>query len=371
MTFIYNQLIGVLDEINPLVFCETSMNLDRFPYKYIFPHTKNIDGRTISYLNRITGRRSTSISPRQFLFWEKISKQHSVKLIHAHFGPAGIELLPLSKKLNVPLIVSIYGYDAASYLNNKHYVNSLKLLSKEAYILCNSEKMKNRLLSIGIPDEKITTLYLGANVDKFRYVKRQPIYEKMSKNNDIYFLQVANFVEKKGHEYTVKAFSKLVADYPNLYLTFAGNGPLKDKILHLVKKLNLNKNIQIIDAVNTEEMKELMINADIFLHHSITAANGDMEGIPTVLMEAMATGLPVISTDHSGIPELITHNVDGFLVKEKDINGYIRQIKETLTNQRNISEMARKKIEIYFNMSMQLTRLKYIYRELIKDGKQY
>jgi colanic acid/amylovoran biosynthesis glycosyltransferase len=115
------------------------------------------------------------------------------------------------------------------------------------------------------------------------------------------------------------------------------------------------------------EVTDLMRSADVFVHHSVTASDGDMEGIPTVLMEAMSTGLVVVSTRHSGIPELVDHGVDGFLVGERDVEGYTETLRGLSAADPEMGKRARKKIEDRFDMTVQNAELKRIYRRAI-DG---
>ncbi len=115
-----------------------------------------------------------------------------------------------------------------------------------------------------------------------------------------------------------------------------------------------------------KRVKELMKQADIFVHHSITASNGDQEGIPNVIMEAMATGLPIISTYHAGIPELITDEFNGYLVEEKDSEEYAKKIRKLLTEDISFIPLnARKTIEEKFNLKKQQIKLNSIYEELL------
>lgn len=114
-----------------------------------------------------------------------------------------------------------------------------------------------------------------------------------------------------------------------------------------------------------EEVVTLMREADVFLHHSVTAENGDQEGIPTVIMEAMASGLTVVSTYHAGIPELIKDKETGYLVMEKDVDGYVKQLENVMYSDNTIRDNALKHIRENFNIDVQNKELIKIYQHIL------
>ena len=122
-------------------------------------------------------------------------------------------------------------------------------------------------------------------------------------------------------------------------------------------ELGIEKSVRFMGLVEKETIRQLMNNADIFLHHSITSKEGDQEGIPNVMMEAMATGLPVISTKHSGIPELISDNYDGYLVDEKDVDSYTRVLVNIQEMPEDIGIKAREKIVNYYDQKIESEKL--------------
>ena len=156
-----------------------------------------------------------------------------------------------------------------------------------------------------------------------------------------------------------------MAHYPNCTLTLAGEGPLQQIIRNLCDELGISDKVQFAGRVAKEQVIELMERSDIFLHHSVTAANGDQEGIPTVLMEAMAMGLIVISSYHSGIPELIENGRTGFLVVEKDISSYVQTMLTAINASPNLPLLASHSIQTSFNMEIQNDELKQIYKSII------
>lgn len=269
----------------------------------------------------LKGNRYAATKSQDFFWLDKL-RNHKSSFIHAHYGPGGLMILNAAKALNIPLITTFHGYDASALLRNKSYVNSLRLLFRYSYLITVSEFMKQRLIAYGAPEEKVITHYIGTDLNKFKYHKHKPVADKAKKDEEIKFLQVSNFVEKKGHIYTIRAFNVFLKKYPNALLIFGGDGKTKKESELLVKSLGINEKVKFMGALNPDEVTYWMKEADVFLHHSITDNTGCEEGIPTVLMEAMASGIPVVSSYHAGIPELIKNGERGFLIDEKDVRGY-------------------------------------------------
>ncbi|MCK5368125.1 MAG: glycosyltransferase family 4 protein, partial [Cyclobacteriaceae bacterium] len=311
--------------------------------------------------------RKPKISYHQKKYFTKTISNNDVKLIHAHFGPSGIEILRIAKHLKIPLIVSFHGYDGSILLKFEDYKQKLKRLFGYSHVIVPSHYMLNEL------NERVGNLVnysivnYGIPLDDFRYVKRASVKNKIDRDEKLTFLQVSNFVEKKGHFYTVSAFKELLNSYPNSQLVLAGDGDLIGEIQELVNNLGLKNKVIFSGAVNHKQVSEFMRKADVFLHHSVTSTTGDKEGIPNVIMEAMATGLPCISTVHAGIPELIKDQINGLLVKEKDISGYVQKMKELLEKENDYALQARKTVENHFNLEIQTQKLSAIYDRLLPN----
>jgi len=374
MTFIYRQILGVSNSFSPFVLSSHKVeNLNIFPFDRVYLKPRNLLRiKTNRITNKIYGRhkllsRKPKISSNQKKFFTKIISNNNVKLIHAQFGPSGIEILPIAKDLNVPLVVSFHGYDGSILLKYEDYKKNLKRTFEYSYVIVPSHFMLNELNEKVGKIFKYSIINYGIPLDDFRYVQRVSVKNKVDRDEEITFLQVSNFVEKKGHFYTISAFRELLKFYPNVQLVLAGDGYLKGEIQELVNKMGLNNNVIFPGVVNHNQVSDFMNKADIFLHHSITSSEGDKEGIPNVIMEAMATGLPCISTNHAGIPELIKDGINGLLIEEKDINSYIEKMKELLEKDNDFSIQARKTIENDFNLDIQVEKLKTIYSELINN----
>jgi len=363
-TFIHRQIKGVQSNYVPIILTSNkSIVIGTTPDYKIFAKEKTISGRLYRALKKVTGSYSI-LSYSQINFFKKIINENNIKFIHAHYGPSGLEIFPLAFKMKMPLLVSFHGYDASFLLRNEKYKRQIQNVFGYAHLIAVSNYMAQKLTNAGANPDKLSVIYYGVTVEN-KFVTRKPVAEKFKNNEQINFLQISSFEEKKGHIYTIRAFKHFLQYYSNCRLIFGGNGSLRQSAEKLTKELNLNEKVVFLGSVNPEEVFNIMVDADIFLHHSITAESGDEEGIPNVIMEAMATGLPVISTFHAGIPELIDDGINGYLVEEKNIKQYINRMISALNTNRKICQNAGNKIVDKFNLEKQNKKLMELYERML------
>jgi colanic acid/amylovoran biosynthesis glycosyltransferase len=221
--------------------------------------------------------------------------------------------------------------------------------------------LADKIHAWGCPIEKIRVLYGGIDLSRYHY--RTPSLEG-SQN----ILSVGRLVEKKGHHILMQAFQKIRAKFPNATLTIIGKGELEEYLTSLANQLNLGNSFHLLNHLHKDKVREHMTNTDLFCAASLEAANGDVEGIPNTIKEAMATGVPVISTFHAGIPELISHNQEGVLVQENNVEELAEALEFMLTS-RNLWETyttsARQKVEHFFDSDQQLLLQAKYYDELL------
>ncbi len=248
-------------------------------------------------------------------------------IIHCQFGYEALKLLQnLPASIKVPIIVHFHGYDASEMLLKSSYVNAYRSIlqnNKRISIITVSSYMMHRLNSAGIRSKYRFVLRCGIDIEKFSLGVKGPSGPKV-------FLQVSSLSEKKGHEITLRAIKCLAENDPEYFgrvkFVFTGGGIRRQVLQQLARDYGIEQIVEFIGDRSTEEVAGLLHEADYFLHPSITAKNGDQEGIPTAIMEAMAVGLPIVSTKHAGIPELVEHGVNGLLSNEKDVEGLARGI---------------------------------------------
>ncbi len=281
-------------------------------------------------------------------------------LLHAHFGIMGKTIVPLAKNSKLPFITSFYGYDIYQTIYDKEYYSTL--FSVADFLIVLSDHMKNRLIELGSSKEKIKKIHIGIDTEKFKPLESPKIGSKE-------FLIVANFVEKKGILDGIKAFSLVVAENSETKLNILGRGPLKEKIISLIKKLQIEKNVNIIDNYATENprktVQDYMQKCDYFLLPSKRDSAGDCEGTPVVLMEASACGKPCITTNHSGNPEIIINEETGFVAPEGNVQKlaeYMLILLEDETLAKNFGRNGRFHIIEEFNENKQSEKLLQVYK---------
>jgi len=264
---------------------------------------------------------------------KKYLKDNKIDVVLANYGMPGAHMTPVCKALNLPLLVIFHGHDATDKKLLHEYRNKYKeMFAYATYTIAVSEEMKKRLIAVGAIPEKIRLIPYGVDVDKFK-----PSGNNTNKNT---FLAVGRFTEKKGPLYTIRAFHKALQKFPEAKLVMVGgkSGMYKE-CEKLTQELGITDAVDFTGIKNSDEIANLMANSLAFVQHSITASNGDMEGTPLGILEASASGLPVVSTLHGGIKEAVIHGKTGFLVEEKDENAMADYMMQLLENHERALEM--------------------------------
>ncbi len=328
-TFIYNEVRFLSIENHLKYVTHSYESPENFPHDDV----EIIDYKPNGFLRRV-----------QWALWKKdiiinaynpylkkrigsIMQQYKPDVIHCHFAYESIDFIE-NYKGNLPIIIHFHGYGASQMLKHKSYINKInEILTKQnVWIIYVSNNMKDVMLAHGVgitPRNK--KIHCGTDTSFF---KRNEIKEE---NSDFSFLQISSFASKKGHQYTLEAFARFLSqrnDKARFKLLIGGSGSGMDKVKDMCIKLNIFNQVKFLGYLNREEAKMYLNYANVFVHHSITAENGDKEGIPTAIMEAMAMELPILSTYHAGIHELVEHGVNGLLCEEKQVDLYAEQMHE-------------------------------------------
>ncbi|MTT31851.1 glycosyltransferase [Terrilactibacillus sp. BCM23-1] len=299
-------------------------------------------------------------SPNLILLYNRLKKQPllDMDIVHAHFGPNGLLAHKLIQMglISGRLFTTFHGYDMLRYIRQKGDDVYKDLFQSKAVLLPISNFWKSKLEGMGANPTRTIVHHMGIDVDKFEYL---PI--KM--NQDIKIISIARFVEKKGLSYGIQAVSNLIKKGYNITYSIIGGGPLEKELRSIISNKGLEDHIQLLGWKTQDQVIEIMKESHVVLLPSVTSHDGDMEGIPVILMEAMAMGKIVVSTYHSGIPELIKHGVNGYLVEEKnakelvdtlknifdmeDHSSIIEQARETVSRQFNICELNKQLIDTF------------------------
>jgi len=293
------------------------------------------------------------------------SGKQEYDIIHGHFGPYGIQAQRLRELgvLKGRLVTSFHGIDLSAYLRSHGKQVYHHLFSQGDLFLPISRYWRNKLVQMGCDKNRIKVHHMGTNCHAFRLSSR-----KDTNRNSLQLLSVGRLEEKKGFKYSIRAVSALLKKNQNIVYQIVGDGSLRQSLLGLITNLGIQENVKLVGWKNRNEVIDILENTDIFLAPSITASDGDMEGIPMVLMEAMAMGIPVISTIHSGIPELIKDGETGLLVPERDVKALSSKLDYLITKPAiwpSLTGNARQYVEKHFNVERQNDRLLRYYHELL------
>lgn len=356
-TFIYQQTINPY--IQPLLLAKRFINstgMDSEPFVKIQFKRTWWDG-LVSNLLVVFGidRYYQNNSVKQLVKEISIYKPD---VVHAQFGFSAVRILPVAKKLKLPLVVSFHGMDASHMLNKRSYRSGLKdvFAYATAIVVCNPAMAEVLPLT---PDQKQKVVWVPYGIN-LRQFNPQPRTE----SNGVNILHVGRFIEKKGVPDLILAFTKLMSKQ-HAVLHLVGTGPEHEKCKQLVETCNLHDKIIFHGWKSPDEVIDLMQQADVFVLNSRVASNGDSEGLPVGILEAMAMELPVVSTFHAGIPHEVDHHVTGILVKEKDTEALTKALTILVedAHQRKVMGAAgRVKVKTFFSMEQMHAVLYDVYK---------
>jgi colanic acid/amylovoran biosynthesis glycosyltransferase len=268
---------------------------------------------------------------------QAIARKQAPDLIHAHFGPVGYRSLKLKHTLKVPLVTTFYGYDTNPVPNNTKWQSERRdLLLQGDHFLVEGPFMRETLTKLGCPPERIKIQRIGVDLEQLPPIKRKgprlvPV-----------ILFAARFIEKKGLQYGLSALCSLHRAGYRFECRIIGNGPLETALREFVVQNKLTGMIRFLGGVRHSEYLEELSNADIFVQPSVIADNGDTEGgAPTTILEAQACGVPVISTTHADIPNIVVRDQSAILVSERNSEELAAAMARLLTRPQDWPGMGR------------------------------
>lgn len=294
-----------------------------------------------------------------------VLERHQVDLIHVYFGHTGVHLLPFIERWPKPVVVSFHGMDIQTRAHDPSYEQKLRqLLQRCTLVLARSQSLLDRIMELGCDPAKVRMNRTGIPLQLFPWTERA-----LPENGEWHFVQACRLIEKKGLDDALYAFSKIVKEFPLAKFTIAGEGPLKEALDKLIAELDLQKSVHFAGFLTSQELSKLYQSAHIFIHPSRMTEDQNQEGVPNSMLEAMATGLPVISTFHGGIPEAVETEKTGILVNERDRQGLIEAMFRLLKNHelwRAMSRQASEDVTANFESSIQIGKLENAYFEAIQ-----
>ncbi len=281
-------------------------------------------------------------------------KQNKIEAVIANFGIMGVHMMPVCLKTDIPLFVYFRGFDVTKGKIVRQYKTSyLKLFKKAAAIFCVSDMMKRHLINLGASEDSIQVIPTGIDMELF--------YPSSKKNHTITFITVGRFSATKSGENTIKAFSLVLKKFTDCKLIMIGEkkGGF-EACKNLVGQFNISHAVTFSGSLPPAQEAEHLRQSHIFVQHFITAANGQTEGTPNSILEASASGLPVVSTFHGGVKEAVIHNTTGFLVPEHDVAAmanYMIRLVENKEIRMMMGQEGRKHIDANYNLKIQTLKL--------------
>jgi colanic acid/amylovoran biosynthesis glycosyltransferase len=362
MLHIYRQVCA-LRGVNTFVMTKAVQNPDRFPFRDI----ELIPQPRMNLLRhgwlKFVKRRPPIVYRGEYQMLSSILEHRGADLMHIYFGHTGVHLLPFIEQWNKPCVVSFHGADVAVKQDIANYPQKLRrLFAAVPLVLARSQSLANRLIQFGCPREKLRINRTGVPLDEFPLVERQA-----PPSGRWRIMQACRLIPKKGVATSLRAFAIFKKDFPNAEFYIAGKGPLQSELEMLAAGLGISKDVHFVGFLPQPKLLGLYLSSHLFVHPSEMPPDENQEGIPNSILEAMATGLPVLATRHGGIAEAVESG-SGFLVAEEDHIGLARSMKEIASVPGMLYEMgmrARGAVVSQFEQEAQARLLESYYEEAI------
>jgi colanic acid/amylovoran biosynthesis glycosyltransferase len=298
------------------------------------------------------------------------ARSRKYDVLHAHYGPVGNSYRFARELFGAPFLVSFYGYDCWAVPRKEGPEVYRKLFKTADCVLVLADDMGKQLETLGCPVKKQRKLPVGVRVEDFAFQER-----KLQPGEPVRVLTIARFVEKKGLEYSLRAVAEVQKRRGGIKYDIIGDGPLLGQVQKWIAELQLEKIVTLHGYCEGRRVHDLMSAAHILMLSSVTAADGDQECTPVSLMDAQAAGMPVLSTRHSGIPEVAPDGASGFLVPERDVAALAERLQYLADHPETWPQMGRagrKHIEQNYNCEILSHQLVEIYRATMSnyEGQQ-
>jgi glycosyltransferase involved in cell wall biosynthesis len=240
-------------------------------------------------------------------------KAMGADVLHIYYGHKAVKFLPMVKKWGGPFIVSFHGVDVSMKDKAPEYPEQLRELFSVAHlVLARSQSLLDELAAFGCPAEKLRMNRTPIPLGNIAFQQKTPPADGQWR-----FIQACRLIEKKGLYTTLQAMPKILERWPHAKFQIAGEGPLAEKLRERIVAAGLQNNVELLGWCDQPRLLQYFADAHFFIHPSETTKANDQEGVPNSMLEAMAAGLPIVATQHGGIPEAMTSEIDGYLVPEK------------------------------------------------------
>jgi colanic acid/amylovoran biosynthesis glycosyltransferase len=286
-------------------------------------------------------------------------------VVHCNFGHIGQAMATLRSMGLMPgkLVVQYYGFDASQRPKMEPAGYYDQLFAQASAVMALSNYMTKQLADLGCPQDKLVIHRTGADGTKFIYKPRT-----LTPGEPIRIISIARLQEKKGLEYAIDAIARIAAQRQDFIYQIIGDGPLRQPLEAQIQKLGLSDRIELLGWKVQEQVRELLDQSHLLLTPSVTARAGDQEGTPTVIVEGAMMGLPVLSTLHSGIPDMVLDGTSGYLVPERDVDALAASLCKLMDQPQDWPQMGKAgsdHIRKLFDVNGLNDQLVDIYRQVI------
>ncbi|MCS3855301.1 colanic acid/amylovoran biosynthesis glycosyltransferase [Salinibacter ruber] len=274
-----------------------------------------------------------------------MAHKYAPDVFHAHFGPKGCRVLPIAGSLGIPIVTTFYGYDVSKLpsKSDEWLEKYEKLFNKGNMFLAEGPFLAEQLIDIGCPPEKIKVQRLGIELDRYPYIPR-----KRSEGEPLRVLMAGRFDRKKGFVDGLKAFAEFVRKGGEGEVTIVGgsdgseqSNKVRKKLYHIAKSYDIKDITNFKGFIPLDELKSEYYNHHMLLSpsHTVKETGENEGGAPVILLEAQATGLPVVATKHCDIPFVVDDESTGFLAKERQVNELVESLFSLYENEKLRHEM--------------------------------
>ena len=295
-------------------------------------------------------------------------RRHRARVLHAHFGYTGYQLLPVQRATRLPLVTSFYGEDASRLADEPGWRERYaELFAQGTRCLAEGPCMRQRLVALGCPPEKVVIQPIAIPVARYPFRER-----RREHGRPVRLFFCASFREKKGLAYALEAFARVHLDHPETIFRIAGDGPERPAIEAQLDRLGLREAVELLGPLPHDRFVKELDEADLFVQPSVTARSGDTEGgAPTTLLEAQACGVPVLSTLHADIPNVVGHGESGLLAPERDADalaGHLERLVDEPERWPAMGRAGRARVERFHDVALQVRRLEDLYLSLAGEA---
>ncbi|MEO7318838.1 MAG: glycosyltransferase [Chthoniobacteraceae bacterium] len=298
----------------------------------------------------------------------KLLKRRPADLIHVYFGHTGVHLLPFIQEWKRPCVVSFHGMDIQPRPQQEGFDAAMQeLLKTVPLVLARSYSLMAGLQALGCSSDKLRLNRTGIPLEDFPFCQRP-----MPADGSWRFVQACRLIEKKGLKTALRAFAEFHAAFPRAKFMIAGDGPMKAELEKMIADFGLLDAVEMRGFLAQSELAALYRGSHVFLHPSEMPPDQNQEGVPNSMLEAMASGLPVVATTHGGIPEAVSHERTGLLVPEHDpaaLHAALRAITADSAHLYIMGQAASRSVREEFEQGKQIERLEGFYDEARRGGK--